>query len=305
MLPLAVLMAAVSCTTTAVGPARTPGPSHTRATRVGLAYFLPSYIPKGMRVLNADILRDQSDPASFAAVMGRRSGSKGFAGLISVSIHEASRDREVAPEERRQLRLVRIRGGVMARIGTSPLGVELDWFQNDLAIAVAGPPGSKDLLLVVARGLRVPSSKGVDRIAVSAIPRGYEMIAKRAVPGFHAEGYVLNFTGDAGKSLVINVTIVPVHTFVPSLLVAGGSRMLLRTIRGSDAAVGINRSELSLSGGRHVSVTSSSLAWLEHPDLLIFIFGAGLTQGEVVRVAEGLQETTEKRWRAQMHPPAG
>src|SRR5205823_3061546 len=98
----------------------------------------------------------------------------GFDDVVLVDVEAASADRPVAPSEKNIYVDV---GGVRARLHDGPLiGATVDWFVNGWAASVSARPGASELILGVARALRLPGGGDPNQVSLPSMPAGYRVI---------------------------------------------------------------------------------------------------------------------------------
>jgi hypothetical protein len=267
-----------------------------------LVYLRPSYLPKGFErsrvtITNRPLTKTTMGRAA-VLVIGKPSGEERYSGVVSISIREASEDRETGESD--ELEDV---NGVMARVVDSPvIGSNVDWFDDGLAIALKGKSGQRGLVLEVARALDIPSSGDPHEVEISRLPESYVVISEEdlTAPAPGSPGDVersLFMTYDSREppgTLLIMISFVPEY---PLSLVGRtpGTELRWVEVRKTRAVVG---SSVANIGGR--DLTQVSVSWLETPDVTGSVLGND--SDEMLRVVEGLEEVSEQEWRNEMKP---
>jgi hypothetical protein len=261
-----------------------------------IVFFLPTYLPQGVEAKSASILRGKKEAGSYSAVLGRRDGAA-YADVITVSVHEAREDRSISKEERERHETVRIRGERARLDSLDELGVSLDWFRDGLAVAVRGDKGSRALVIETARALALPASGDATRVRFRSHPN--ELLGESTLPTAKLTSYRLDLSPTGGSPVAGGITV---HLFLggdvspASFAVGLADRLRFGTVRDAGAALGYSRTSFTVEE-RSVDVEQASVAWLEHPDILVSVSGS-FSEDDAVRVAEGLERVSEEEWRA-------
>lgn len=277
---------------------RGPGPASSDDAGE-LIFFLPDYVPEGVETGKGSLHRDERQPASYAAVLGRPDNGS-YRDVVSVAVHEARGDRDVSPEERRRHEIVRIHGEPARLDSLEALGVHLDWFKSGLAIRVSGDTGSRRLVIQTARSLALPASGDANRVRFSSIPEGQELVGESRLPALRVDSYRLDLSPTGGSPRAGGITVYLFREGKASPAIYGAvfaDRVRFKSVRGADAAIG--NSEADSVEGQSVHVEQAAVAWLEHPDLLVAVAGT-ISEDDAIRVAESLKQVTEDEWRDQI-----
>ena len=225
-------------------PASSPGPER------GLVYFLPTYVPESLKVEKGSVQTGFKDPGAYSAVIGRPASESEFIDTVSVKVSEAAADREVGEQELKAIKMVDV-GGHQARLRDSEMtGTVLDWHQDGLSIGLNGPSGAEELLLKLARGLKLSPSQA-SATALGDIPNGYEVVGESRMEAFDRNSYSITLSAskrDSSGLGIMSVIVVP-SGLVPATLLGSGGKLQLRQVRGLPAALGEHTAKLPRSWG--------------------------------------------------------
>lgn len=268
-----------------------------------LVYLFPEQLPEGMeldKLEEYNLPRERMETGGYGAVTGLDRGNSEFAEIVHVVVHEADNDREIESDERKQYETVDV-NGVPARFRDDKLlGSSLDWFQDGLAVGLIGPPDQRKVVIAIGRGLRLPTTGDPTGVRLGPLPEGHTLIAEKGYGSFMSASYSFGATSREGpkpRTLVVSVSTVPEGAFAPEAMTAGTDRLTQLRIRGTVAVAAYSSRELP-SSDKSVTVDSTSIAWLEYPDVLVTIIASGITEKEATLFAEGLEELAEPEWRS-------
>lgn len=265
-------------------------------------YLRPSYLPKGFErtqvtITNRPLTKTTKGKAA-VIVIGKPSGDERYSGVVTISIKEASEDRETDDSDK-----LEDVNGVMARVVDSPVvGSNVDWFVNGLAVALKGKSGERELVLEVARALKLPRTDNPHEVEVRRLPEGYVVISEEDLtapapgsPGDVEHSLFISYVSrETPGTLVIVISFTPGYLFSPVARTTGTELRWIE-VRETRAVLGASVSNI---GGRDFHQTSVS--WSETLDVTGFVLGND--PDEVLRVVEGLQEVSEQEWRNEMRP---
>ena len=288
-----------------ISPGTPVQPSLAAATQASgaLVYLLPGYLPGGLdRSPTTLIKRPVSKTARGrfkGIVIGKPQRSQSYTGVIRISIEEAAADRE--PGDPDEFELERV-NGVKARVFDSPIaGSSADWFDRGLAVGLKGGSGEREVVLDVARALKMPTSRNAHDVKLESLPRDYVVLSEEKLtpptagePGDVEQSYNLPYVGNASQTLFIFVSYAPAYSLSP-VWGAPGTNLKWIDVRGTKGVLAT--SVVKTEGG---SFTQSVVSWAETVDVRASVMGSEPKQ--VLRVAEGLMVVSEAHWLEKVDP---
>ena len=267
-------------------------------------FLIPGDIPRSLEPIgDATEQGPESWPATFLALVGQpRAG--GYSRLIRLHV-SASSSRDEDPAEREPLpensRIVQVGGSAAVLTESEVVGTSLAWKAGDVSILIVGPSQARSEVLAIARGLSVPASENLEQTEIGVVPEGYELLLGHASPSFRVDrSYTLTLREHEPRALA-SIRVMQLSDDgsppPPVGFTVGTDRLTMRVVRGADAAMVFDSTSLAVES-RSVSIEQFNLAWFEHPNVLVTIQAANLTEAEVISLAEGLRSTSEETWRA-------
>lgn len=269
-----------------------------------LVYLVPDQLPDGMelnKLEDYNLPHERQEPGGYGAVVGTGQGDTEFTDIVHVVVHEAKEDREIGADERKQYEIVNINGAPARFLDDEITGASVDWYQDGLAVAVAGPPDARKLVTAIARALRLPASGDPTDVKLRRLPGGQKLVAEESFRSYRGESYsfsALSTKGGRPRSLIVGVDRVPEGSISPAIVAVGTERLRYLKLRGTSAAFGSQSTELQSPDGRTTTIDSTSVAWFEYPDILAVIIGTEIDEEAIVTFAEGFEEASEQEWRS-------
>jgi hypothetical protein len=257
-----------------------------------LVFFNPTWLPAGVTVGDVSVQRGEQETPSWAAKLGRADGRGKFTDIVTAIVSRAETRREVGEREEEESRNINVNGHD-ALANDSEFGAAVSWSQDGCDVGVLGKSGASDEVLDVARRLHVPPGGHPEATQLDGVPAGMEVIASWGHGAYPRTRYLMSALAEerGGESVHIDVTVVPVG-FPLALMGAGYESDATRDVRGHGAD--LFRQSNSIGGQPLVQMT---LAWAERPDLMVSI-GGTITDDEAQKIAAGLREETEQKWRS-------
>ena len=256
-------------------------------------FFLPGYLPPGMKIADASIQQVGPEHPAYGAAIGQPAQTKGaYGGVILVVASQAAADRRVAPGE--QVRPVDV-NGVAGRSHDDGLrGSYVDWFAHGIAIAVSGPAGALDTVLDVARKLSVPIDNDPGKLALGPLPSGYDTITAGSFTDRAPEaGEVVQVGQQPGPSF----RLVGIVTDAPLLVALGGGDSVQKTTVNGHPAFETYRSRDVGAGTSRV--VEGVIGWEPRPGIVLSVISN--SDPERLRpIAEGVYGVSEDQFRAQI-----
>jgi hypothetical protein len=258
-------------------------------------FYLPGYIPPGMKIVKGSIQQVGPEHAAFGAAMGRAADTRTFTDVVLVLVANATADRAVSPIEHNSTVDI---NGVAARFHDEALrGSYVDWFQNGMSVAVSGPAGAGATLQAVARSLTLPPDGNLANAALAAPPAGYTVIQS---------GHFTDRDPEAGETVQVGEAPGPsfrlegIVTDAPLIVaLGGGDRVQATTVRGHAAFTSYRARDIGNGGGK---VIEGVIGWYEQPGILLTVVSN--SDPERLRpIAEGVRNVTEDQFRHQIPTP--
>lgn len=257
-------------------------------------FFLPGYLPPGMKIASGSIQQVGPEHPAYGAVIGQPAQTQGaFGGVILVLASQAAADRKLAPGE--DVTPVDI-NGVAGRQHDDPLrAAYVDWFAHGLAVAISGPAGTVNTLIDVARHLTLPPDNNPDKVALGPLPAGYQTITSGTFTDRDPEaGEVVQVGQAPGPSF----QLVGLVTDAPLLVALGGGDTVQQTTVNGHPAFETYRSR-SVGGDSNAHVVEGVIGWEPRPGIVLSI--TSNSDPERLRpIAEGVYGTTEAQFRSQI-----
>lgn len=292
---LVVVLAVLSACGT--DKAATSGGTTTAAPEASgdLVFFNPIWLPAGVTVDGVTLQKaGEPEAPSWSARIGRRDGDGKFRDVVAAFVTQVTAPREVSESEEQASRHVDVNGHD-ALASDSLVGASVSWHQDGCDVGAVGKTGTSDDVLAVARSMRPCEAGHGDKARLASLPDGMTIITEWGSSGFPRVRYSINAMNQerGGQSVTIAVTLVPAG-FPVALLGAGHEVDSTEVARGHDAVASLSSTDI---GG--TTLEQVTLAWAERPDLVVSIAGT-ITLDDAQRIAAGLREESEQRWRSHL-----
>jgi hypothetical protein len=253
-------------------------------------FFLPGYLPPGMKIASGTIQVVGPGSTAFGAAIGK-SGTQPdtYTDVILVQASAASADRSTGQFE--SVKPIDI-NGVAGRSHDDPLrGAYVDWFAHGIAIAVSGPAGALDIVSAVARKIVLPPDANIGAVALGELPPGYGTITAAHFEDRNPEA---GETVQVGTMPGPTFRLVGLVTDAPLLIALGGGDTVRKTlVRGHPAYATYRSRDVGAGNGR---VVEGVLGWEERPGIVLSVISN--TDPERLReIAEGVRAVTEDQFR--------
>ncbi|HUS62828.1 MAG TPA: hypothetical protein VMY34_11560 [Acidimicrobiales bacterium] len=235
--------------------------------------------------------RDRSEGAGFVGVLGRPAVGGAFADVIRVIVSAAESDREVSDDERERIESVRV-GSVRARRSSDAFsGTSVDWFQNGRSVLLIGPRDKGDVVLDVARRVRLDGATAAET-RVEGTPAGYVAIGSWRISGFASDTAGLSATDPRGIAFDLMVQVVPAESSSLAAFTIGTELRPVR-VRGREGFLATDVSRV-----RDLEITSRSVAWFEADGVMVRASGTQMPEPDLLRLVESLESVSEAEFLA-------
>lgn len=253
-------------------------------------FFLPGYIPPGMKIADGSIQQVGPEHPAFGAAIGQPGQSQSYGGVILILASQAAADRTLAPNE--DVTPVDINGVKGRQHDDSLRGSYVDWFAHGLAAAISGPAGAVNTLIDVARHLVLPTDNDPDKVALGPLPTGYQTITSGTFTDRDPEaGEVVEVGQQPGPSF----RLVGIVTDAPLLVALGGGDTVQQTTVNGHPAFETYRSRDVGAGSSRV--VEGVIGWAPRPGIVLSIISN--SEPERLRpIAEGVRGVTEDEFRS-------